>query len=154
MSKNAARGVRAIQLYKTIKASLQLGLALLLCALWPFGLPEKIAEFAVALRHHTTHAWAVHLADLLVDGSSARRIQLTLVALSLDGALTALEAWALGRGKWWGPWLVVAATGSLLPFELYELWRKPLVSRALILALNLAVVVYLSRRALHERRAR
>jgi uncharacterized membrane protein (DUF2068 family) len=154
VSEKPARGVRAIIAYKAVKASVQLGLALLLALLWPFGLPEWLSEFAFALRHHTTHGWAIRLADLLAGSSSKRRILLTIVALALDGAFTALEAWALRTGKWWGPWLVVAATSSLLPFELYELWRVPRASRALILALNLVIVVYLARRARHERRTR
>ena len=151
MSERPAPGVRAIIAYKTIKAGVQLGLALLLCALWPLGLPDKLTEFAFALRHHATHGWAIRIGDLLAGNSTSRRILLTIVALALDGAFTALEAWALRRAKWWGPWLVVAATGSLLPFEVYEFWRVPRLSRALVFALNLAILVYLARRAMRER---
>ena len=39
---------------------------------------------------------------------------------SRAGRLTdALEAWALRRGRPWGAWLVVGATGALLPFEIF-----------------------------------
>lgn len=151
MNVRAARGLRAIIGYKTLKASLQLGFASLLCALLPFGLPEKVATFAGALRGHGTHGWALHLAELLLLNSTTKRIELTIVALALDGALTAVEGWALWRGKRWGPWLVVVATGSLLPFEVYEFWREPRLSRALIFALNLAILMYLARRAARER---
>jgi uncharacterized membrane protein (DUF2068 family) len=146
-----ARGVRAIIGYKTLKAVVQLGLALLMCALWPLGLPDKVSELALSLRTHATHGWAIRLSDLLSGSSSARRIEFTIVALSLDGALTALEAWALHRGKWWGPWLVVVASGALLPFEVYEFWRFPRFSRAFVFAFNLAIVIYLWRRAARER---
>jgi uncharacterized membrane protein (DUF2068 family) len=135
-----------------VKAGVQLGLAALLCALWPFGLAEKVQEIALLVRHHATHGWALRLADLLAGSSSARRLELSLVALALDGALTAVEAWSLRRDKWWGPWLVVVATGSLLPFEVYEFVRVPRWPRALIFVLNLVILVYLSRRARRERR--
>lgn len=147
----AGGGVRAILLYKTVKASLQLGSTLLLCVLWPLGLPEKIGELAIALRHHITHGWAVSLAAMLERGSTNRGVGLSLLALGLDGTLTAIEAWALRSARWWGPWLVVLATGSLLPFELYELVETDRPSRAMLFALNLVIVAYLARRAWRER---
>lgn len=154
MSAAQEPGVRAIIGYKSVKASVQLGVALLLCALWPFGLAEKVQEVALSVRHHATHGWALRLAELLAGNSSTRRLELSILALALDGTLTAVEAWSLRRDKWWGPWLVVVATGSLLPFETYEFIRVPRWSRALIFALNAAILVYLWRRALRERRAR
>jgi len=144
--------LRAIVLYKSLKASLELGAALLLGALWPLGLPEKLETVAVWLRHHITHGWANELAAWLVDGAARRRLALSLVALGLDGALTAVEAWSLRAGHWWGPWLVVAATTSLLPFEIYEFARVPRPSRAVLIAVNLLVAAYLARRAWAERR--
>jgi uncharacterized membrane protein (DUF2068 family) len=143
--------LRAIVAYKSVKAALQLSAALLLAICWPLGLPRAIAELSQWLTQHATHAWAARLADTLLGGSVERRILLALVALGADGALTALEAWSLRRGRWWGPWLVVAATSLLLPFEVYELLRVPRVSRALLLALNTLIVVYLARRAWRER---
>jgi uncharacterized membrane protein (DUF2068 family) len=151
MNAPPARGLRAIIAYKTVKAALQLGLAVLLGALLPFGLAHEVAKITSALHAHVTHGWALNLADLLARHSSTRSIELSLIALGLDGALTALEAWALRRGNWWGPWLVVVATSALLPFELYEFWRVPRFSRALVFSLNLAIVIYLARRATRER---
>lgn len=150
----SSAGVRAIVLYKTVKASVQLGVALLAVALWPFGLPALLRELALDLHHHATSGWAVSLTTWLEQGSTPRGVQLSVLALGGDGTLTAIEAWALRRGHWWGPWLVVLATGSLLPFEVVELARTPRLSRALLLAGNLAIVIYLARRAQLERAAR
>jgi uncharacterized membrane protein (DUF2068 family) len=143
-------GLRAIILYKTAKAALQLAAALLLIALWPLGLPDAIRHLSLVLRQHVTHGWALRLAAVLAHGSSNHGIVLGIAALGLDGGLTAVEAWALRAGRWWGAWLVVVATGSLLPFEIYELTRRPLVSRALLIVANLIIVVYLARRARRE----
>jgi uncharacterized membrane protein (DUF2068 family) len=145
-------GVRAILLYKAVKAGLQLALVSVMALLWPFGLPQMLAELSLALRHHVTQAWAVTLASGLERGATRHGIALSMLALGLDGALTGVEAWALARGRWWGPWLVVLATGSLLPFELYELVRTPRWSRALLLVLNATVVAYLARAASRHRR--
>ena len=140
-------GVRAIVLYKTVKASLQLGVVLVMALLWPLGLPQMLAELSAALRHHLTQAWASTLASWLERGATRHGVALGMLALGLDGTLTGVEAWALARGRRWGPWLVVLATGSLLPFEVYELIRVPRASRALLIVLNATVVVYLARGA-------
>jgi uncharacterized membrane protein (DUF2068 family) len=43
----------------------------------------------------------------------------------------------------WAGYLVVVATSSLVPFELYEIARKPTPLRTGLLALNIIIVVYL-----------
>jgi uncharacterized membrane protein (DUF2068 family) len=141
-------------IYKAIKAVSQLALALILIVLLPRGLPDELHALAGALRHHVTHAWALELAALIERGSTRHGVVLASIALGLDGSLTALEAAALRSGRSWGPWLVVVATGALLPFELLELVRSLRPSRALLLAINLAIVLYLTRRAWHERTSR
>jgi len=80
--------------------------------------------------------------------------QLTILALLLDGVLTLGEGWALYRRFTWAPWLVVIATGSLLPFEVFELGRRPRAGRLLIFLGNLGVVCYLAVRAARALRAR
>jgi uncharacterized membrane protein (DUF2068 family) len=144
-------GVRAIVLYKTAKASLQLAVVLVMALLWPLGLPQMIAELSTTLRHHVTQAWAVTLSAWLERGATRHGIELSMLALGLDGTMTGVEAWALSRARWWGPWLVVLATGSLLPFELYELLRVPRWSRALLIVLNATVVAYLAHGAYRHR---
>ena len=145
------RALRAIILYKTVKAGIQLVTVLVLLALWPFGLPGWIHELPVVLRHHATHGWAVYWASRLVGESTTKRLVLSIVALGADGALTLLEAWALRSGRWWGPWLVVGTVAALLPFEIYEIARAPRVSRFAIFALNLLIAAYLAHRAWRER---
>lgn len=149
-----ARALRAIIAYKTAKACLQLAGGLLLAVLWPFGLPVWIHAAGIALGEYATHGWAVHLAERLLDGATRRGLELAIAALFADGALTALEAWALATGRWWGPWLVVAALGLLLPWEVFEFVRAPAFSRAALFALNLAMATYLARRAWREHRER
>ncbi len=151
---NTDRGVRAIILYKTVKGVAELVGAAVLGLLLVFHETEGLHETATAIRHHVTAGWAVKLADLIMAGTSHHAIVITVVALTADGLLTGVEAWALERNHWWGPWLVVAASGVLLPVELLELVRKPRVGHVVILLLNVAMVVYLARKALHEHELR
>ena len=48
--------------------------------------------------------------------------------------------WSLKR---WGEWITVLITGSLLPFEIYELVHRLTLPRAAVLVLNAAIVCYL-----------
>jgi uncharacterized membrane protein (DUF2068 family) len=115
------------------------------------GLGNQLLGLAVALRHHS-QAWSLELADLVVRVATRRGLWTVVVALLADGAFSLLEGWALVYGHWWGPWLVVVGTGSLLPFEVVALLRRPHVVRLALLAVNLAIVVYLARKALRERK--
>ncbi len=43
----------------------------------------------------------------------------------------------------WAGYLVVVATGSLIPFEIYEIVQKHSAVRIGILIVNIAIVIYL-----------
>ena len=146
--------LRSIVLYKMVKSAVALAAAVILLALWPFGLPEWIEHLAVRLRHHFVQAWTVHVADWLVSHASAHRIELSIAALFIDGTLTGIEGWSLKRRFWWGPWLVVVASGALLPVEVYEWLRHPHFGRAVLFVVNLGIVLFLARHAWHEHRRR
>jgi uncharacterized membrane protein (DUF2068 family) len=138
--------------YKLIKGALWFVFAAVIALSMRLGLEHRLLWFADQLRHHYSQAWSLELAQLIVRVASRRGLWTVMLALVGDGALTLLEGWALLRGRWWGPWLVVVATGSLLPFELVALARRRHVSRALLLLVNVAIVVYLVRKALREHR--
>src|SRR5258708_27673653 len=108
------------------------------------GLGHRLVGFADHLRHHSG-AWSLELADLVVRASTRRGLWTITVALLADGVLTLFEGWALLHGHWWGPWLVVVSTGSLLPFEVAAFVQRPHPVRAAVFAVNLAIVVYLAR---------
>lgn len=147
------RGVALIIAYKLGKGALWLVFAAVLLVTMRLGLGDRMLGFAAHLRHHSG-AWSLRLADLVVRAASRRGLWLIIVALVADGALSLLEGWALVHGHWWGPWLVVVATGSLLPFEVLAILRHPHAVRAAVLLANAAIVAYLTRKALHERRLR
>jgi uncharacterized membrane protein (DUF2068 family) len=52
-----------------------------------------------------------------------------------------------GIGLWlerrWAEWFTVIITGSLLPVEVYEIYRHPTLIKVLVLIINIAVVIYL-----------
>ena len=94
----------------------------------------------VAYLHHL-HASEVRIAALFALGY---------------GGLELVEGTGLWLDQLWAEYLTVIATSLLLPFEVYELVRRPSVWKAGGIVVNVAIVVYLAyllRRRLRERTA-
>jgi uncharacterized membrane protein (DUF2068 family) len=53
------------------------------------------------------------------------------------------EGIGLWLAKRWAEWFTVIITGSLVPFEIYEILQRPTAIRILVLLVNIAVVAYL-----------
>jgi len=60
------------------------------------------------------------------------------------------EGIGLWLAKRWAEWFTVIITGSLVPFEIYETVQRPSGLRIMVLVVNIAVVVYLIHRIIHE----
>ncbi|HEY6911873.1 MAG TPA: DUF2127 domain-containing protein [Myxococcales bacterium] len=146
-------GLEAIILYKLVKAVAEAGLGG--AALWFLlrGAEAGAATLAEVLLEHFTGAWALRAATLVVRAGTSTHVKFVAAASFADAALSAVEGLSLRAGRWWGPWLVVVATGSLLPWEVWEILRRPTWGRALILTVNIAVVAYLLRGVVREHRA-
>lgn len=149
-SGNHAPGLRLIIAYKLTRAAASLFAAALLAAFTAADHATPLHTVAVQIRHHAASAWSIAIADVLVSAVAPQHLWLVVLALALDGAFTFVEGWALHRTWWWGPWLVVIATGGFLPFEAIAIVRHADVGRVLLLGLNSLVALYLARRA-HDR---
>jgi len=146
-----AWGEQAIIVYKLGRACVQ-GLAAVLLLLGARdGLAAALARVAQRIADHAVHASVAALAHRIL--AALPHLQLLGAALAADAGLAALEGWALARGHRWGEWLVVVTTGSLLPWEAWELIRRPSLVRLLLLLVNLAVVLYLALRIVRRRRS-
>ena len=113
--------LRTIITYKWVKGVVQLLLFAALVTTFAVGLDDDLARWAHEFRNHSTRAYAVLLGRALERATTPRGMHITLFALLVDGIVTCIEGWALQRRHAWGPWLVVGVSGSLLPFEVYEL---------------------------------
>jgi len=140
--------LRGVIAYKWLKGGVQIALAIGLSLTVALGLNDELQQWAHEFRNHSTRAYAVILGRVLERATTPRAVHITLAALWVDGIVTCIEAWALQRRRPWGAWLVVAVTGSLLPFEVYELTRHFRSGRVLVLLVNLGVVIFL---AIHAR---
>lgn len=66
-------------------------------------------------------------------------------------AVRLAEAYGLWNARRWAEALGAASGGLYLPVEVYEIVRRSTATRAVLLAVNLAVVVYLLRQLGRER---
>jgi uncharacterized membrane protein (DUF2068 family) len=135
--------LRTVITYKWVKGVVQLLLFAALLTTVALGLDDDLGRWAHEFRNHSTRAYAVLLGRALERATTPRGLHITLLALLVDGCVTCLEGWALQRRHPWGPWLVVGVSGSLLPFEVYELFRRFRWIRLLVLVVNAAVVAFL-----------
>ena len=138
-------GIELILAYKLGKAVLWLVLATVLGVLIGSGRLDDVRELARPLRAHLASRWGLALGETLVSALSVHRLRFVEVGLALDGAISLVEAFALWRGHRWGSWLVAVSSALPVPLEAWELARRPSPWRALLLAANLAVVIYLVR---------
>lgn len=149
---SSSTGLRVLILYKAVRGggALLLGTALAIAALR--GADTRLREWANMLSEHATHAWAARLASAVLRVSSPHALELGAAALLGDGAFTSFEGFALYRGYRFAPWLVIVATAAFLPFEIYEMAERFRAGRVILFLANAAVLVYLTRRTLRERR--
>jgi len=70
-----------------------------------------------------------------------------IAALGLGSLVYAGLFFTEGIGLWlekrWAEWLTVIITSSLVPIEIYEIYRHPSPVKISVLLLNIAIVVYL-----------
>jgi uncharacterized membrane protein (DUF2068 family) len=66
-------------------------------------------------------------------------------------ALFLTEGVGLWLAKPWAEWFTAFITGSLVPLEIFEIYRHPTILKVIVLLLNIAIVVYLAMRIRKER---
>ena len=69
----------------------------------------------------------------------------TVLAIAFVYAmLRFIESYGLWRQRVWAEWLAIVSGAVYLPFELYNLIRRPTVAHWIILLINIVVVVYMA----------
>lgn len=139
----ADTGVRLIVLYKLVKAVVQAIVAVVLGLALRVGFADKLAGEATMFAEHSVHPALVRLAQWFSREITPQHLEVIALLLFADAVVSAIEGWVLIRGYSWGRWLVVVATGGLLPLELFEIIRRPLPTRIILFLVNALIVLYL-----------
>lgn len=83
------------------------------------------------------------------------RMRQISIGIFLYAAMDTLEGVGLVLGKTWAEYLTLLVTASLLPWEFFEIIRKPSWPKAVLTIVSIAIVFYLAaylQRRMRERR--
>ncbi len=141
-------GLRLIALLKFGKALLLIATSYGVHQLLNTALVERLYSWSAALSDDRFERRLLMQALSWVEGLGAKKIQIFLAVTIAYTAVVLAEGIGLWLRRAWAEWFTVIATGSLIPFELWELVMRPPGRRlaiAITLALNLLIVVYLVR---------
>ena len=109
-------------------------------------LHRDVRRIAVSLVTRLHIAPEGYYAGVFIEASSRLTDTRLWGAAGLAVAYTTLrwaEAYGLWRQRRWAAWLGAASGGIYVPIEMYELWHRPNATKAVTLAVNLAVIAYL-----------
>ena len=135
-------GMAAIAVFKLLKGALLLLVGVGLLELIHADIATLFSMLLESL-HVNADTRLVHALVLKVDALKPHSILIAgLISLGYAALLL-----AEGIGLWlevsWAAYLTVVSTSALVPFEVYELIERVTLSRILLLAVNLVIVLYL-----------
>lgn len=138
----APLGIRVIGYFKLISSVLLVALGIGIFR--EIGTdPALETEHLVAALKLDPRNKIIHTAMEAISGVSQRQLFLASAGTFAYALLYAIEGIGLVLHKRWGEYVTIFITGSLIPFEAYEVFRRATALRLGILALNVAIVVYL-----------
>jgi uncharacterized membrane protein (DUF2068 family) len=142
MKTSQGRLLRVIAVFKFLKSAMLIALGVGAFRLLHKDVGGLVEHWVEALRLDPAN----HLVDaLLAKASLLRPEQIKRLGLGsfLYAALFLTEGTGLWLRKPWGEWLTVIITSSLVPVEIYEIYRHPSWVKAGVFAINVAIVGYL-----------
>ena len=147
------RFIQAIAAFKFLKTILFLLAALGAVGLMQQSIADQARDWASDLAFTSGQRLVPQVITILTGLSRSKIGALGLVAL-FYAALYATEGVGLWRERRWAEYLTVIATGSLIPFEIWEIFRHPTPMRFAIFGVNVIVVIYLIYRLRRPRRGK
>jgi uncharacterized membrane protein (DUF2068 family) len=142
MESSEDRLIRLIAIFKLLKASLLIALGVGAFQLIHKDIGTVLDHWVRALRLDPGQ----HFLDIALARAShinPEQIRKVGVGSFIYAALFLTEGTGLWLRKHWAEWFTVIITSSLVPVEVYEIYRHPGWIKVVVLALNIAVVIYL-----------
>jgi uncharacterized membrane protein (DUF2068 family) len=140
-------GLRIIALFKFVKVLLLIATSYGVHKLLDAGLLERLDSWSSTLSDDRLERKLIEQALTWVENLGAKRIQIFVAVTVAYTGVALIEGIGLWMRRAWAEWLTVVFTGSLVPFELWELLHRPPGHRLAIAAtlfVNVAIVAYLA----------
>jgi uncharacterized membrane protein (DUF2068 family) len=138
-----ASGVRFVALVEALKGALVLAAGLGLFAL-VHRHAQSAAEDLVAHFHLNPASRTPRIFIDAARSTTDARLWLLAGAAAGYATLRFVEAYGLWRKRRWAEWFAALSGAAYLPIELYELWLGASWAKITLLAVNAAVVAYMS----------
>jgi uncharacterized membrane protein (DUF2068 family) len=139
-------GLRVIALFKFAKVLLLIATSYGVHKLLDANIIERLYTWSSTLSDDRLERKLIERALTWVEDLGAKRIQIFVAVTVAYTAVALLEGIGLWMRRTWAEWLTVLFTASLIPFELWELIKRPPGHRlpiAATLFLNVVIVAYL-----------
>jgi uncharacterized membrane protein (DUF2068 family) len=134
--------LRLIAIFKFLKAALLIALGVGLFKLIHKDIGDVLEHWCEAMRLDPGSHY-VNLALEKAGHVSPGQIKKLGLGSFIYAGLFLAEGTGLWLRKRWGEWLTVIITSSLVPVELYEIYRHFSFVKVVVLVLNIAIVLYL-----------
>jgi len=146
------RLLRIIAFFKFIKAALLIATGIGALRLVNRNIYEYATDLVARYHLNPGNHFIAHALERTTSITPRQLYGLGILAFvySVFFLAEGIGLWSLKR---WGEWITVVITGSLLPFEIYEIWHRFSLSKTAVLVFNVAIVVYLIMRLKRERSA-
>jgi len=142
MARATHRGLLLIGALKLVKSLVLFIIGLGLLSLLHRNAAEVVGH-VVGFFRLDVHARLIDELLAKLAGIDHRTMRRMGIGTLLYAIVFAVEGVGLLLGKTWAEYLTTGVTVSFLPIEAYELVEHPSVTKALLMLINLAVVVYL-----------
>ena len=137
--------IRLIALFKLVKAITLIAIGVGALKLLHRDLGSTLDHWIAVSGLDPGNRWVERGIEKASNLSHAKVKGLGIVSFIYAG-LFLTEGIGLWRMKRWAEWFTIIITSSLIPVEIYELYRHPTAVKILVLAINVAVVLYLLHR--------
>jgi uncharacterized membrane protein (DUF2068 family) len=134
--------LRAIAIFKFLKATLLLFLGVVALRLIHTDIEGLLEAWIPRLG---LEPGGRYVGQVLVEAAALTPTRILDVGVGsfIYAVLFLTEGIGLWLLKRWAEWMTIIITSSLLPVEVWELFRHPNVAKVLVLAINLVLVGYL-----------
>lgn len=135
----ALRAVASVEFFK--------GLVVLLAGFGVLSLVHRdawdVAESFLEWLHISPDTHYAQVFLNLADQVTDTKLWFVAIGAAAYSLLRFVEAYGLWKARAWAEWLALISGAIYLPFEIYELARRPDWIRLVIFVVNLAVVLYM-----------
>jgi uncharacterized membrane protein (DUF2068 family) len=135
-------GLLAIGIFKLLKCAITVAIGAGVLSLLHKDAAVQVSRWMTAVRIDLENPLVQRIL-ISVSGLSDRKLMVFGAFTFAYAIVFAIEGVGLVLRRRWAEYLTVFVTISFIPFEIYELARRPNLPKAITIAINVVVVIYL-----------